>query len=417
MYEIARPFLLALAIGLLIGIERERAHADQKVHDPLGSRTFTLLAMLGAVAAYVEAPAVAVVLAVFAAAIILAGYFRSPLGPDATGVGATTEVAAMATFTLGYLARHDAALSVMLAVITMVVLTLKQQVHHFARAGINQKETSAALTFLVIAFVVLPLLPNRYVDPWNLINPSRLWLLFVLMAGIGFAGYIAVRVVGPSRGMAAAGFFAGFVSSTAATLTLAQKSRSATTLPGSLAIGIVLANVASVTAQAVIVGASNPALLPAALPVLMAPVLLGAAGTWFAVKVYGQEGPTGLALDNPLALKSTAKFAFVLGAVLVIASAATRSFGSRGTLATALLVGATDVHAVTLAVSTLAAGGTIGARDAVLGILVAFAANMTVKLVLAGWAGGRRLLVVVGPPMVGMVAAAAVAFYVTPAPP
>src|SRR5262245_29546334 len=103
MFETARPFLLAIAIGLLIGPERERAHADREVHDPLGSRTFTLLAMLGAVAAYLESPAMGIVLAAFAGAIIVAGYFRTPLGKDAIGVGATTEVAAMVTFTLGYL--------------------------------------------------------------------------------------------------------------------------------------------------------------------------------------------------------------------------------------------------------------------------------------------------------------------------
>ena len=105
MFETARPFLMALAIGLLVGIERERAHAESQVHDPLGSRTFALLALLGAVAADVENAAVAVTLVVFAGAIVVAGYMRTPIGPRGTGVGATTEVAAMVTFTLGYLAR------------------------------------------------------------------------------------------------------------------------------------------------------------------------------------------------------------------------------------------------------------------------------------------------------------------------
>jgi uncharacterized membrane protein (DUF4010 family) len=268
---------------------------------------------------------------------------------------------------------------------------------------------------MVIAFVVLPLLPNAYVDPWNLINPFRLWLMFVLMSGIGFGGYVAVRLLGPTRGMAAAGFFAGFVSSTAATMTLSQKSREAGAAPGSLATGIVLANVASATAQVVVVSASCAALLPSVMPVLLTPVLLGALGTWFAVRVYGQSGDTGLKFENPLALGSTAKFALVLGGVLIIASAATRYFGTNGVLVTALLVGSTDVHAVTLAVSTLAAGGTLAPRDAVMAILIAFLANMVVKLGLVGWAGGRRLLVIVGPPLLAMMTAAVVAFFVAPA--
>ena len=339
---------------------------------------------------------------------------ENPLGPNATGVGATTEVAAMATFALGYLTRSNAVLAVMLATITMVVLALKPRIHHFARAGMTEKEINAGLSFLVISFVVLPLLPSRYIDPWNLINPSRLWLLFVLMAGISFAGYIAVRLMGAERGVAAAGFFAGFVSSTAATMSLAQKSREGTGAPRSLAVAIVLANVASLTAQAAIVGASSPTLFPAALPVLMAPILIGAVAAWIAVRMHGQEGETGLAFENPLQLKSTAKFALVLGAVLVIASAAAQYFGTAGILATALVVGATDVHAVTLAVATLVTGGNLPVPDAVLAITIALSANMAVKLFLAGWTGGRRLLILVGPPLVAMVAAAMVALLVAP---
>lgn len=411
MYEAARPFLLAVAIGLLIGLERERAHADRKTHDPLGSRTFTLLAMLGAVAAYVESPGIGIVLSSFAGAIIVAGYFRSPLGADAVGVGATTEVAAMVTFILGYLVRFEPVLGIMLATVTLVVLALKPRIHHFARAGLNEKEISASLTFLVIAFVVTPLLPNRNVDPWNLINPSRLWLVFVMMAGVSFAGYIAVRVMGPGRGMAAAGFFSGFVSSTATTMSLAQTSREEETTAGTFAVGIVLANVASVLAQLLIVGATSPPLLPAALPVLLAPILVGAGAAWLAIRIVGQAARAGLTLENPLALKSTAKFAVVLGIVLIVSSAAGRFFGSRGVLATAVLVGSTDVHAVTLAIGTLARGGNISIQDAVLGILIAFCSNMVVKLVLAAWAGGRRLLMVVGPPLLGMMGAAIAAYF------
>jgi uncharacterized membrane protein (DUF4010 family) len=415
MFETARPFLLAVAIGLLIGIERERAHADRQVHDPFGSRTFTLLALLGAVAAYVESSAVAVALAAFAGAIILAGYLRAPLGPQGSGVGATTEVAAMVTFTLGYLARVHPGLTVMLAVITLVVLALKPRIHHFAQAGLSSKEVSAALTFLVIAFVVLPLLPNRAVDPWGLFNPFRLWLLFALIAGIGFAGYFAVRALGAERGLAMAGLFGGFVSSTATTLALAQKSREAPFLAGPLATGIVLANAASAAAQIVVVAVVYPDMVPAVLPVVAWPVAVGAIGTglamWYLERSERRgEGVSPLAVGNPLALRSSAGFAAVIGVVLVATSAATRYYGAAGALSTAAIGGAVDVHAVTVAVSTLAAGGTLTERGAVLAILVGFLANMVVKISLAGWVGGRRLLLAVAPPLVAMMAAGTAAF-------
>ncbi len=413
MFETARPFLLAIAIGLLIGIERERAHADRHVRDPLGSRTFTLLALLGAVAAYVENRPFAIALAAFAGAIILAGYLRAPLGPEGSGVGATTEVAAMVTFTLGYLARFEVELTVMLAVITLVVLALKPRIHHFAQAGLSSKEVSAALTFLVIAFVVLPLLPNRAVDPWGLFNPFRLWLLFALITGIGFLGYFAVRALGPGRGLAVAGLFGGFVSSTATTLSLARKNREAPGLAGHIAAGIVLANAASAAAQLVVVAVANPGMVAMVLPVVGWPVAVGALAG--AVWYLGRTAPHGetaseFTIENPLALESSAGFALVLGVMLVVTSAATRYFGAAGVLATAAIGGAADVHAVTLAVSTIAAAGTLTERGAILAILVGFLANMVVKISLAGWAGGRRLLLVVVPPLVAMMAAGVAAF-------
>lgn len=416
MFETARPFLLALAIGLLIGIERERAQADAPTRDPLGSRTFTLLALLGAVAAHIEDRAIAVVLAVFAGAIILAGYFRTRLGEEGSGVGVTTEVAAMAAFVLGYLARREVVLSIMLAVITIVVLALKPRIHQFARSGLTKREVSAALTFLVIAFVVLPLLPDRYVDPWRLVNPARLWLLLVLITGISFGGYLAVRWFGPKLGLALAGLSAGLVSSTAATLVLSQKYREGRGMAGPLAMGIVLANVASAAAQLVVVAVIYPDMVPAVLPVVVAVTAVGVLATAAALWFIGQRGQAGaLSLENPLAWRPTVLLAGVLGAVLIVTSAAARLFGTAGVLAAAVLGGATNVHAVTLAVSTLASAGALPVRVAVLAILLGFLANMAVKLILAGWAGGRRLLLAVAPPMLGMMAAGVVAFVLFPA--
>lgn len=414
MFEAARPYLLALAIGLLIGIERERAQADSPTHDPLGSRTFTLLAMLGAVAAHIEQVAVAAVLAAFAAAVILAGYFRTRLGPEGSGVGVTTEVAAMATFTLGYLARAQAALAVMLAVITIVVLALKPRIHEFAKVGVSEKEVSASLTFLVTAFVILPLLPDLYVDPWSLINPARLWLIFVLIVGTSFGGYIAVRLLGPKKGLALAGFSGGLVSSTAATLALAHKSREGEGLTGPAATGVVLATVASSAAQIVVAAVVYPEMVAPLTPVVGAPVALGLLGTAAAIVVIGPRvRAAGITLENPLVLRSSLMLATVLGVVLVTTSASQHVFGTRGVLVTAALGGATNVHAVTLAVATLASSGTLEVREAVLAVLVGFVANMIVKLILVAWVGGRPLLLVVAPPLLGMIAAGVLAYLFT----
>ena len=415
MFETARPFLLAIAIGLLIGIERERAHADRQVKDPLGSRTFTLLALLGAVAAFVTDRTFSITLTVFAGAIIVAAYLKTQVDAKGSGVGATTEVAAMVTFALGYLARFQAELTIMLAVITLVVLALKPRIHQFAQAGVTQKEVSAALTFLVIAFVILPLLPNRTVDPWSLINPFRLWLLFVLITGVGFGGYVAVRLLGPDRGLALAGLFGGFASSTATTLSLSQKGREQPALSGPLAVGIVLANAASAAAQILVVAVTNPQMVDSMMLVIGLPVAVGSlvslGAMWVTRRAGAQPGDaSGLMVESPVALRPSLMFAAALGVLLVITSAAGRVFGTAGVMATAVIGGAGDVHAVTLAVSTMAAGGSLDPGKAVLAILIAFSVNMVVKLGIVGWTGGKRLFLFSAPPLVAMVAAGVLAY-------
>jgi uncharacterized membrane protein (DUF4010 family) len=305
----------------------------------------------------------------------------------------------------------------MVAVIVLVVLALKPGIHQFAKAGLTQQEVRASLTFLVIAFVVLPLLPNRPLDPWGLFNPFRLWLIFALITGIGFAGYFAVRMLGPGRGYAAAGFFGGLVSSTATTLALAQRADGEGRAP-SLANGIVLANVASAGAQVVVAAVASPDLVPVMLPVVAAPVAVGLLAAVLGVRRIENEragAEAELTIRSPIAFRSSALLAGVLGLALVATSAASRWFGSAGVLATSVIAGAFDVHAVTLAVSTLDAARAIDAREAVLAILVAFLTNMLVKLVVTGWVGGRRLLGAVALPLVAMMAAAIIGFLVSPA--
>ena len=413
MFEIAKPFLLSLALGLLVGIERERAFSGENRHIPFGARTFALIALLGTLAAHLSNPAMAFVLAAFVATIAIAAYLRPPVDGRHDS-GTTTEVAAMITFGIGWLAAGEPRLAAMLGVIVAAVLWLKPRIHAFAHDGLNDQEVKAALTFLVIALVVLPLLPNRYVDPWDIANPSKLWLLFVLIAGVGFAGYIAVRALGPTRGLATAGFFAGLVSSTAATLSLSQRARTQPEFTGAFATGIVLANVASALAQMLVVAVAAPALLGDAVLLLGAPVAVGALGTvaaiWFLRRRAVPAPDAAFRLANPLELKPALAMAAAFAVVLAVAAVAGRLFGTYGVLATAAIAGTNDVHAATLAASTLAVAGSISSHDALLAMLVAFVVNMGVKVAITGFAGSRQLLATVGPPLAAMTAAAVAAF-------
>lgn len=413
MFEIAKPFLLSLALGLMVGIERERAFSGENRHIPFGARTFALIALLGTLAAHLTNPWIAIVLAAFTGAIAIAAYLRPPVDGRYDS-GTTTEIAAVITFGLGWLAHGEPRLAAMLGVIVVAVLWLKPKIHAFAHEGLNDQEVKAALTFLVIALVVLPLLPNRTVDPWGIANPSKLWLLFVLIAGVGFAGYIAVRALGPTRGLATAGFFAGLVSSTAATLSLSKRAQAHPELSGPFATGIVLANVASAIAQLIVVAVAAPAMFRDAGVLLGSPIVVGVLGTaaavWFLARGDGAGPNAAFELVNPLELKPALVMAAAFAVVLGVSAVSGRAFGSSGVIVTAAIAGTNDVHAATLAAATLSAAGSIQPREALLAILVAFVVNMIVKLSLVGFFGGRRLLAVVAPPLAAMVAAAVAAF-------
>jgi len=413
MFEIAKPFLLSLALGLMIGIERERAFAGEQRHVPFGARTCALIALLGTLAAHLGG-GVAVVLAACVAALVVAAYVR-PTGNGVVDSGTTTEVAAVLTFGLGWLSHAEPRLAALLGVVVVLVLWLKPRIHAFAHQGLSDQEVQAALTFLVIALVVLPLLPNRTVDPWAIANPSKLWLMFVLIAGVGFAGYIAVRALGPARGLATAGLFAGFVSSTAATLSLSQRAKAQPEFARAFATGIVLANVASAISQTLIASIVNPPLAHDAVILLGAPIVVGVIGTVGAIRLLtrreGAAPGADFRLANPLELKPAFAMAAMFALVLAAAAIAGRVFGAYGVIATAAIAGTNDVHAATLAAATLSAAGSIAPHVALLAMLVAFVVNMGVKLTIVGMVGGRRLLAAVAPPLVAMTAAAIAVFF------
>ena len=199
------PFVSSLAIGLLVGFERERSNRGE-VRQAAGSRTFALLALSGTLAAAFDTWVIAGGL-IAVGGLLIVGYQRT----SADDPGATTELAALATFLLGALAWTETALAAGLAITVIVLLSAKGQIHSFARNVVTDAEVEDAIKFLVMAFVVLPLLPNRDVGPYRVLNPERIWQLVVALTGISWAGYIATRALGVRRGLLIAGLAGGFI--------------------------------------------------------------------------------------------------------------------------------------------------------------------------------------------------------------
>jgi uncharacterized membrane protein (DUF4010 family) len=385
-----QPFLIALAIGLLLGFERERSH-QRKL--PAGSRSFALLALAGAIAASFNTWAVVVGLVAVGALSALA-YFRT----SDDDPGTTTEIAALVAYLLGALAYTRPALSVALAVVVVGLLISKTRIHHFAREIVSEVELEDAIKFFVVAFVVLPLLPDRQLGLYGVLNPSKIWLLVVLLTGIGWVGYIGVRALGPERGLLVTGLAGGFVSASATTASMGRVSRTVAGLRGPLA-GALLASLATFVQLLVVIGLVDVEVLRRLwLPVVAGMIVLScvAALAYRGVSQSDQDGATEddaarpKPASRPFALRPALVLAVVLTIALLVGRWGADVLGPRGAVLAAFAAGLADAHAGSLAAASLAAKGDITVDTALVSIAAALGSNLLVKIVLAFTAGGRR---------------------------
>lgn len=383
-----QPFLVALAIGLLLGLERERGHSGRL---PAGSRSFALLALAGAVAAAFSIWAVALGLIGVTALMALA-YFRTS-GEDP---GTTTEIAAIVAYLLGALAYSRPAIAGGLAVIVALLLVSKSRIHRFAREVVSEIELEDAIKFFVVAFVVLPLLPDKPFGPYGVLNPAKVWLLVVLLTGIGWIGYIGVRALGPRRGLLVTGLAGGFVSASATTASMGRLSRTEG-LRAPLA-GALLASVATFVQLLLVIGIVDPDVLrrlwPAAtlgaisLTLVAAGIYRGAADDPGHLEPNTETDPGG----RPFALKPALILTAVITLALLLGRWGADVLGPQGAVLAAFAAGLADAHAGSVAAASLAAQGEIDVGTALMAIAAALGSNLIVKCALASAAGGRRFL-------------------------
>lgn len=399
-----QPFLVALAIGLLLGFERERSHRSRI---PAGSRSFALLSLLGAVAASFGTWAVVTGLA-GAGVLMAVAYVRT----NREDPGTTTEIAALVTFLLGALAYTRPAVAVALAVVVAGLLLSKNRIHRFARDVVSEVELEDAIKFFVVAFVVLPLLPDRPLGPYGVLNPSKVWLLVVLLTGIGWAGYIGVRALGAQRGLLVTGLAGGFVSASATTASMGRLSRTADDPRAPLASALA-ASLATFIQLLVVIAYVDAALLRRLWP----PVLVGAVVlTGVVALVYrraagsrphvAEDAAESAPASRPFALRPALILAAVLVFALLVGRWGAEVLGPQGAVLAAFAAGLADAHAGAVATATLAAAGDIPADTALLGIAAALGSNLLVKIGLAFAAGGRGF----GLAFLGGMAAPTVAF-------
>ena len=395
-------FAYSIAIGLLIGIERERSHRGGP-RQALGSRTFALLAAAGTLTALLGTWVV-VAGAVVVGCLIVAGYRRT----NSDDPGTTTEVTGFAVFLLGALCVTDARLAAAVAITILVLLTGKARIHAFAREVVTDVEIDDAIKFLVIAFVILPLLPDRDVGPYGALNPSHIWLIVVTLTGISWVGYVAVRALGPKRGLLATGLASGFVSATATTASMGRLSRSHDQFAAAVA-GAKIASVATYVQLGIIITVVSPAVaLRLAVPLALGAIVLSAA----AVLTY-RHPPHGFSPEDTFHDESSGTDpssiehipaiggrAFALVPALVLATVLTAALlagrwgaavlGPKGAVFASGAAGLADAHAGALSAATQFSRGVLGIGAALAAIGVALVANSIVKCSVAFVAGGGR---------------------------
>lgn len=389
--ETLQRLALALAIGILIGLERGwREREVPEGGRVAGVRTFALGGLLGGVSALLSdstSDAVMAVAFLAYAAILIALRLRSR--PDSNDVGATTIVAGLVTFALGALAVEGSMQAAAAgAVMTALLLGIKPQLHRFI-ARIEREELMAVLKLLVMSVVLLPVLPNEGFGPWQALNPYKLWWMVVLVTGISFVGYVAVKVAGARRGIVLAAVAGGIVSSTAVTASLSRQARSSTALAPLYAGGVALACATMFPRLILLVSVVHPALFEQLWPPLAAAACAGLIVAAWLIRRGRSETADGVQNEhrNPFEFSLALRFGVFLAVIAVLSRALQDWLGEAGVYLLAAASGLADVDAITLTLANMREGAP-AAHLIANAICLAAAVNTVVKAGLSFHLGG-----------------------------
>jgi uncharacterized membrane protein (DUF4010 family) len=280
-------------------------------------------------------------------------------------------------------------------VVVAALLAFRVQLHRFVRDRITDQEVLDALTFAIAAVVILPLLPNRTVDPFGLLNPFTLWRLAVVAIGLSFLGYVAQRLLGGRYGLLIAGLAAGFVSSTAAIAAMGARARAQPELAAAGAAGAIASMIGSLAYLLAIIGAVSPPLIGVlAVPLGMAvlPVFVYA----FRLVRRTPKTTTDDTVGRAFSLGTVFIFVALVAVFSILAELLIRWLGTPGAMIGAAVMGLADAHAASVSMATLLAGGRMPAATAASGVVLAVMTNMAVKFPTAWLTGGRAFGLQVG---------------------
>ncbi len=408
---------LALALGTVIGLEREFEFQKGKRRDFGGIRTFVLLVTLGAFVGYLSERLVISSLFVILSFItvsllVITSYVVVSL--KTKKIGATTELAALITFLIGICVMKGYYIfAIIVCIITTAVLAFKPQLHFFARQ-IKYEELYASLKFGIISLVVLPLLPNKayaltqipgigttltnaprlaqFLSDISVFNPFKIWLMVVFITGISYVGYLLMKQIGANKGLGITGFLGGLVSSTAVTSSLALESKRHKGIVRPFTIGVLIASCTMFARVLFEVFVLNITLLPTLVIPLGIMIITGLGITCFFYYMHIRKKKVvrkDITFKTPFALLPALKFGIFFAFVLFAVNVLEKLFGTSGLYLAAAIAGLADVDAITISMATLAAAGTISIPVAITTITIAVCSNMFVKAGIVYFFGDR----------------------------
>ncbi|MBU0667064.1 MAG: MgtC/SapB family protein [Nanoarchaeota archaeon] len=399
-FTIFLRFLLALLLGALIGAERERFAKLRDEYLFGGIRTFMFISLLGALSAYIAEMYFSWFIAFsFSAVLILIAisYFAATKFSKGASIGLTAEITGLLVFIIGLITfKGELIFAVVLAIIITTVLYMRDTLHKLIKK-VSREEMYGTLIFAIIAFVILPFLPNQTYGPLDVFNPYKIWLMVVFISGLGYVGYILIKLLGSKKGLGLTGFLGGLVSSTAVTMSFATSSKTeknaktvrlfvfATLIANAVMFVRVIIEVYVVNRMIL-----GKLLIP--LGVMFIVALAGAFYMWLSSKnsttITNKAQKIEVTHTSPLSLGPALKFGLLFGVVLFVIKFAQIYFGNKGIFLASLVSGFVDVDAITLSMASLA-GTEISAKVAATAITIAVMSNTVIKFIYAAIFGSK----------------------------
>jgi uncharacterized membrane protein (DUF4010 family) len=404
-------FAVALALGLLIGLERERSKGEGPNRRPAGIRTFALASLLGALAIHVGGVVLLATVVAILGGLVGLAYFRS-VDKDP---GLTTGVGLLISPLLGGLSMSDSGLASGLGVAIAVIFAAKAALHGFVKNTLTGQELSDGLVFAIATLIVWPQLPDRYLGPLQALNPSTLWLLVVLVLAIGGCGHVATRALGASYGLPIAGLASGFISSTATIGSMAGRAVKEPSSMKATVAGATLSTVATFIQLGVLLFAVSPPTLDVMAPALLAGGFTAAVyGLFFTALAFNSTDATQTETGGQaFSVKAALTLAATLAVMLVGSALLKQRLGEAGVVVGAAVAGLVDAHSAAISVASLASSGQLTPQGAVLPILAGMSSNVVAKAIMAIGVGSPSFAFRVVPGLLLSIAAAWSAAFLT----